>query len=224
MASRQTYTGTILVAVNPYKPVPLYGPEIVTKYSNAKFGALPPHIFAIADDAYRSIISDRPHKSILISGESGAGKTESTKLIINYLTYQSGEHTSVEQFLLESSPILESFGNATTSINNNSSRFVYAPHPPSFIPMTLIRSQTGQVCRNLFHKHWQDCWRQGHRVYDYVCVCVCVCIGEVLGGMQRKGMKALYIKHMYCVDTTFRDLSFRFFLFPLSLVFIFPTY
>jgi myosin heavy subunit len=121
----QTYTGSILVALNPYKAMPaLYNPDALKRYERAPLGAQPPHIFALAEDAYRRLDRAHPRKSLLISGESGAGKTESTKLILSYLTYLSGTHSPVEQLLLESSPILEAFGNATTTANDNSSRFV----------------------------------------------------------------------------------------------------
>ena len=133
-AQQQTFSGSILVALNPYKPVPaLYGQEALKRYERAALGSAPPHIFALAEDAYRRLDRGHPHKSLLISGESGAGKTESTKLILSYLTYLSGAHSSVEQLLLESSPILEAFGNATTTINDNSSRFVRRSSVPAGI-------------------------------------------------------------------------------------------
>ncbi|GAM28344.1 hypothetical protein SAMD00019534_115200 [Acytostelium subglobosum LB1] len=118
-----TYTGSILVAVNPYEILPIYTPDIVKSYFNKQRGSLPPHIFAIADAAYSSMFEDRKNQSIIISGESGAGKTESTKLIIQYLAARTNKHSQVEQMIVESSPILEAFGNAKTVRNNNSSRF-----------------------------------------------------------------------------------------------------
>ncbi|EFA75546.1 class VII unconventional myosin [Heterostelium album PN500] len=118
-----TYTGSILVAVNPYEILPIYTPEIVKSYFSKQRGSLPPHIFAIADAAYSNMLEDRKNQSIIISGESGAGKTESTKLIIQYLAARTNKHSQVEQMIVESSPILEAFGNAKTVRNNNSSRF-----------------------------------------------------------------------------------------------------
>ncbi|EGG24917.1 class VII unconventional myosin [Cavenderia fasciculata] len=118
-----TYTGSILVAVNPYEVLPIYTPDIVKSYFGKQRGSLPPHIFAIADAAYTNMMEERRNQSIIISGESGAGKTESTKLIIQYLAARTNKHSQVEQMIVESSPILEAFGNAKTVRNNNSSRF-----------------------------------------------------------------------------------------------------
>lgn len=120
-----TFTGSILVAVNPFKNLDIYGPDTVTKYQGARLGELAPHIFAVAADAYSSLFRKNPpiNQCVVISGESGAGKTESTKLILSYLAHLSGNHSQVEEQLLDSSPILEAFGNAKTTRNNNSSRF-----------------------------------------------------------------------------------------------------
>ncbi|VFR01582.1 unnamed protein product [Cuscuta campestris] len=137
-----TYTGNILIAVNPFKRLPeLYGKCVMEKYRGTALGELSPHPFAIADAAYRqAMINDGISQSILVSGESGAGKTESTKMLMNYLAYMGGRAAdagrSVEQQVLESNPVLEAFGNAKTSNpvleafgnaktvrNNNSSRF-----------------------------------------------------------------------------------------------------
>ena len=145
-----TCTGPILIALNPFKSVPLYSSQILESYYN--FGllksqgiegcrSLPPHVYAVADAAYRDMMraisqnttSKTPvavNQTILISGESGAGKTESTKIVLRYLTTvgnSSGGSTfvtgSVMDKVLQSNPILESFGNARTIRNDNSSRF-----------------------------------------------------------------------------------------------------
>ncbi|KAH1078270.1 hypothetical protein AAZX31_19G156800 [Glycine max] len=124
-----TYTGNILIAVNPFIKLPhLYDSHMMAQYKGAAFGELSPHPFAVADAAYRLMINEGISQSILVSGESGAGKTESTKLLMRYLAYMGGraaaaEGRTVEQKVLESNPVLEAFGNAKTVRNNNSSRF-----------------------------------------------------------------------------------------------------
>ncbi|GMI71781.1 myosin XI A [Hibiscus trionum] len=124
-----TYTGNILIAVNPFRRLPhLYSNHMMEQYKGAAFGELSPHPFAVADAAYRNMINEKISQAILVSGESGAGKTESTKSLMRYLAYMGGKHNkteerSVEQKVLESNPVLEAFGNAKTVRNNNSSRF-----------------------------------------------------------------------------------------------------
>jgi len=123
-----TYTGNILIAVNPFRRLPhLYDTHMMEQYKGATFGELSPHVFAVADAAYRAMINEGKSNSILVSGESGAGKTETTKMLMRYLAYMGGrvatEGRTVEQQVLESNPVLEAFGNAKTVRNNNSSRF-----------------------------------------------------------------------------------------------------
>ncbi|KAJ4842072.1 hypothetical protein Tsubulata_039966 [Turnera subulata] len=123
-----TYTGSILIAVNPFTKLPhLYNVHMMEQYKGAPFGQLSPHVFAVADASYRAMMTEGQSQSILVSGESGAGKTETTKLIMQYLTYvggrAAGDDRTVEQQVLESNPLLEAFGNAKTVRNDNSSRF-----------------------------------------------------------------------------------------------------
>ncbi|GAA0140240.1 actin binding motor protein [Lithospermum erythrorhizon] len=123
-----TYIGSILIAINPFQRLPhLYDHQMMKQYKGASLGTFKPHVFAIADAAYRQMIHEKQSNSILVSGESGAGKTETTKLLMQYLAYLGGhrgsEGRTVEQKVLESNPVLEAFGNAKTVKNNNSSRF-----------------------------------------------------------------------------------------------------
>ncbi|CAB3980876.1 unconventional myosin-IXa-like [Paramuricea clavata] len=122
-----TYVGEILIAVNPYKFFPIYNPKYIEAYQNKKLGELQPHIFAIADEAFQNMLKERKDQCVVISGESGSGKTESTKLLLHHLTalsHKAGfENTSVEKTILGAGPVLEAFGNAKTASNNNSSRF-----------------------------------------------------------------------------------------------------
>ncbi|XP_013183816.1 unconventional myosin-IXa isoform X2 [Amyelois transitella] len=122
-----TYVGSILIALNPFKFYPIYNPKYVKLYQNKRIGStLPPHIFAVADAAYHSMLRERTNQCIVISGESGSGKTESTNFLLHHLTAlsQKGSHGSgVEQTILSAGPVLEAFGNAKTAHNNNSSRF-----------------------------------------------------------------------------------------------------
>ncbi|KAL3644945.1 hypothetical protein CASFOL_010125 [Castilleja foliolosa] len=123
-----TYTGGILIAINPFQRLPhIYDSHMMEQYKGAPFGELSPHVFAIADMAFRAMVHEGKSNSILVSGESGAGKTETTKMLMRYLAYLGGrkgtEGRTVEQQVLESNPVLEAFGNAKTVRNNNSSRF-----------------------------------------------------------------------------------------------------
>ncbi|KAG4076752.1 hypothetical protein HA402_002039 [Bradysia odoriphaga] len=123
-----TYSGLFCVVVNPYKKLPIYTEKIMERYKGIKRHEVPPHVFAITDSAYRSMLQDREDQSILCTGESGAGKTENTKKVIQYLAYVAaskpkGSAGELEQQLLQANPILEAFGNAKTVKNDNSSRF-----------------------------------------------------------------------------------------------------
>ncbi|XP_072298539.1 myosin-10 isoform X2 [Eucyclogobius newberryi] len=137
-----TYSGLFCVVINPYKNLPIYSENIVEMYRGKKRHEIPPHIYAISEAAYRCMLQDREDQSILCTGESGAGKTENTKKVIQYLAYVASSHKGrkdhnippespkafklqgeLERQLLQANPILESFGNAKTVKNDNSSRF-----------------------------------------------------------------------------------------------------
>ncbi|XP_039350135.1 unconventional myosin-Ib isoform X3 [Mauremys reevesii] len=121
-----TYIGSVVVSINPYRPLPIYSPEKVEEYRNRNFYELSPHIFALSDEAYRSLRDQDKDQCILITGESGAGKTEASKLVMSYVAAVCGKGAEVNQVkeqLLQSNPVLEAFGNAKTVRNDNSSRF-----------------------------------------------------------------------------------------------------
>ncbi|XP_049417439.1 myosin-11-like isoform X1 [Epinephelus fuscoguttatus] len=144
-----TYSGLFCVVVNPYKMLPIYSEKIIEMYKGKKRHEVPPHIYSITDNAYRNMLQDREDQSILCTGESGAGKTENTKKVIQYLAVVASSHKGkkdvnpdsvaaavvkqqqpgslaygeLEKQLLQANPILEAFGNAKTIKNDNSSRF-----------------------------------------------------------------------------------------------------
>ncbi|XP_015211512.2 myosin-1B [Lepisosteus oculatus] len=130
-----TYSGLFCVTVNPYKWLPVYNQEVVAAYRGKKRQEAPPHIFSISDNAYQFMLTDRENQSILITGESGAGKTVNTKRVIQYFATiaaigdKKKEQTSgkmqgtLEDQIISANPLLEAFGNAKTVRNDNSSRF-----------------------------------------------------------------------------------------------------
>ncbi|XP_069785589.1 myosin-4-like [Narcine bancroftii] len=131
-----TYSGLFCVTVNPYKWLPVYNAEVVTGYRGKKRQEAPPHIFSISDNAYQFMATDRENQSILITGESGAGKTVNTKRVIQYFasiaassdTKKKEQSVSslkgtLEDQIIQANPLLEAFGNAKTVRNDNSSRF-----------------------------------------------------------------------------------------------------
>uniref|UniRef100_A0A8B9C2W4 Myosin IXB n=1 Tax=Anser brachyrhynchus TaxID=132585 RepID=A0A8B9C2W4_9AVES len=140
-----TYAGSILIAINPFKFLPIYNPKYVKLYENHQLGKLEPHIFAIADVAYHTMLKKHINQCIVISGESGSGKTQSTNFLIHCLTAlsQKGYASGVERTILGAGPVLEAFGNAKTAHNNNSSRF------GKFIQVLLEEMHlTSCICRN----------------------------------------------------------------------------
>ncbi|EKX36969.1 hypothetical protein GUITHDRAFT_165588 [Guillardia theta CCMP2712] len=135
-----TNTGPILIAINPWKTLNIYSPDYIRLYDASNLdkepGSLPPHVYAVADASYRAMLRDDKDQSILVSGESGAGKTETTKFLMRFLAYVSSSRSQnvtsrmlhlndavTEEKVLDSNPLLEAFGNAKTLRNDNSSRF-----------------------------------------------------------------------------------------------------
>uniref|UniRef100_A0AAF5I0Q2 Myosin motor domain-containing protein n=1 Tax=Strongyloides stercoralis TaxID=6248 RepID=A0AAF5I0Q2_STRER len=129
-----TYSGLFCVVINPYKRLPIYSESVCKMYMGKRRNEMPPHLFAVSDEAYRNMVSDHENQSMLITGESGAGKTENTKKVISYFaivgaSQQSNKkksdkkNSSLEDQIVQTNPVLEAFGNAKTVRNNNSSRF-----------------------------------------------------------------------------------------------------
>ncbi|XP_055562731.1 unconventional myosin-Vb-like, partial [Falco cherrug] len=120
-----TYCGIVLVAINPYQPLPIYEEEVIYAYSGREIGDMDPHIFALAEEAYKQMVRFGKNQSLIISGESGAGKTASAKYAMRYFTTIGGClcDSNMEEKVLASSPVMEAFGNAKTMRNDNSSRF-----------------------------------------------------------------------------------------------------
>ncbi|XP_078718470.1 unconventional myosin-Va-like [Lampetra fluviatilis] len=120
-----TYCGIVLVAINPYEQMPIYGEDIIFAYSGQNMGDMDPHIFAVAEEAYKQMARDEKNQSIIVSGESGAGKTVSAKYAMRYFATVGGSasEANIEEKVLASNPIMEAIGNAKTTRNDNSSRF-----------------------------------------------------------------------------------------------------
>merc|ERR1711971_1117465 len=126
-----TYSGLVLLVVNPYKRYPLYTHRVCKIYLGKRRNEVPPHLWAIAETAYRNMLANKKDNAMLITGESGAGKTENTKKVITYLAMvaagagakKSEKKVSLEDQIVATNPILESYGNAKTARNDNSSRF-----------------------------------------------------------------------------------------------------
>ncbi|XP_029446191.1 unconventional myosin-X isoform X2 [Rhinatrema bivittatum] len=190
-----TYIGSILASVNPYKTIPgLYEQATVEQYSRHHMGEISPHIFAVANECYRCLWKRHDNQCILISGESGAGKTESTKLILRFLSAMS-QHSlelslkvktaCVEQAILESSPIMEAFGNAKTVYNNNSSRF------GKFIQLNICQKgniQGGRMVDYLLEKNRVVRQNPGERNYHI--------FYALLAGLEEEAREAFYLSRV----------------------------
>ncbi|XP_010159539.1 PREDICTED: unconventional myosin-X-like, partial [Eurypyga helias] len=187
-----TYIGSIVASVNPYKSIPgLYDGAAMERYSKHHMGEIAPHIFAVANECYRCLWKRHDNQCVLISGESGAGKTESTKLILKFLSAMSQhslemscrEKTScVEQAILESSPIMEAFGNAKTVYNNNSSRF------GKFIQLNICQKgniQGGRIIDYLLEKNRVVRQNPGERNYHI--------FYALLAGIEEREKDAFYL-------------------------------
>uniref|UniRef100_A0A3Q3JND8 Myosin IXB n=1 Tax=Monopterus albus TaxID=43700 RepID=A0A3Q3JND8_MONAL len=157
-----TYAGSILIAINPFKFLSIYNPKYVKMYENHQLGKLEPHIFAIADVAYYAMLRKRVNQCIVISGESGSGKTQSTNFLIHCLTAlsQKGYASGVERTILGAGPVLEAFGNAKTAHNNNSSRF------GKFIQVNYL--DNGVVRGKVSHKCMLCCFSRNYHVFYYL--------------------------------------------------------
>ncbi|XP_077527357.1 myosin heavy chain isoform X48 [Haemaphysalis longicornis] len=130
-----TYSGLFCVAINPYKRFPIYTKRVVDIYKGRRRTEVPPHVFAVSDGAYMDMLANRENQSMLITGESGAGKTENTKKVIAYFAHvgatskkeeapkKESKKGNLEDQVVQTNPVLESFGNAKTVRNDNSSRF-----------------------------------------------------------------------------------------------------
>ncbi|XP_064452904.1 unconventional myosin-X isoform X1 [Mirounga angustirostris] len=187
-----TYIGSIIASVNPYRTIAgLYERATMERYSECHLGELPPHVFAIANECYRCLWKRHDDQCVLISGESGAGKTESTKLILKFLSVISQqslelslkEKTScVEQAILESSPIMEAFGNAKTVYNNNSSRF------GKFVQLHICQKgniQGGRIVDYLLEKNRVVRQNPGERNYHI--------FYALLAGLQHEQREEFYL-------------------------------
>ena len=122
-----TYTGSILLAVNPFEMLPIYGNDLMQPYVGRPLGIVEPHTYAMAEEAYKTLLKTKGSQSLVVSGESGSGKTETNKHLMRYLAFRSkkggDQLNDLATVILQSNPVLEAFGNAKTSRNNNSSRF-----------------------------------------------------------------------------------------------------
>lgn len=151
----QTYIGHVLISVNPFRLLPIYTDEVLHSYRGKNRLEMSPHVYAIAESAYYNMISYKDNQCVIISGESGAGKTEAAKRIMQYIAAVAGGQgiEGVKEMVMATNPLLESFGCAKTLRNNNSSRHVSDPHiefsscGPQLTSVTSRRA-AGQIPRD----------------------------------------------------------------------------
>ncbi|KAL4421865.1 hypothetical protein ABPG77_001347 [Micractinium sp. CCAP 211/92] len=164
-----TSAGCVLVAVNPFEELPLYSHEVAARYSRRRStedeAAGEPHVFQTADRAFKQMLATAQSQSVLITGESGAGKTETTKIVMRYLASLAGG-TGMEDRVLESNPVLEAFGNAQTLRNKNSSRFgklIGKRATSADSPCGQIYFNRGHICGALIHTYLLEKSRVVHQ-------------------------------------------------------------
>ncbi len=157
-----TYIGPVLISVNPFKQMKYFTQREIEMYQGAAYYENPPHVYALADNMYRNMTIDDESQCVIISGESGAGKTVAAKFIMNYISQVSGSSEvaqKVKNVILQSNPLLEAFGNAKTVRNNNSSRFV--SHDFSrFRKIVTYAISCPSICRE---NMWRSCSLAGSR-------------------------------------------------------------
>ena len=127
-----TYTSNILIVLNPFQPLPIYGNDKMQPYVSKPLGIAEPHTYAMGEEAYKTLVKTQRNQALVVSGESGAGKTETNKHLMTFLAWRSKSETvgnDIAQVMLLANPVLEAVGNAKTMRNNNSSRSRSRPHP-----------------------------------------------------------------------------------------------
>ncbi|XP_069780300.1 myosin-IIIa isoform X2 [Narcine bancroftii] len=198
-----TYIGDILVAINPFKYLPLFEKSESEKYKSCSKDSLPPHIFAVANRAFQSMLgrlaTGRNNQCIVISGESGAGKTESTKLLLRQIMELCKGNSQLERQVLQVNPLLEAFGNAQTVMNDNSSRF------GKYIQLrfhgTTVRS--AKLNEYLLEKSrvvHQDEGEKNFHIFYYMFAGISAANQEVYGLLEPEFYR--YLNHKYGSDET----------------------
>ncbi|EFC44202.1 myosin [Naegleria gruberi] len=204
-----TFIGEVLISVNPFKHLNIYNEQKLRQYRSHYPFELPPHVYSIAESAYRNLISERVSQSIIISGESGAGKTEAAKQIMNYIAAVSGGEKEgenrVKAQILKSNPLLEAFGNAKTVRNNNSSRF--GKYMEIFFS-DLNQIMGGQIMQFLLEKSRIVSQSQGERNFHiFYQIFTDDALAKKLNLTKPQDYK--YLNNTYTVDTVDDKQGFR---------------